>query len=549
MPKRLNYVNILFWTGVFLFLLLGIDSLIMTYPDEGRNAFATLYMINSGDLIVPYYNGEIRYDKPPLLYYTAILMYKFLQIFGFEDLEVSFRLVSIFSTFLSCLVTFELSKYFIKNRYYQYLSVVIYLGFVNIFIESKAFVPEPLLSLFINLSLLSFYKIYQNNQDNNIRTRNLWTYIFWISIGLGMLAKGVIAFIIVFLVICVFLFICKELHLLKLLFGNPLAFLIGLFIGSGWFILVGIKTHGEFLYQFFMVHNVGRFTGSSNMHPNPFYFYVIVLLINLIPLMEIFILSLISFVTSIKDRNEIKHMSFLTTYFLAIVIFYSLSTGKVHHYILPSLVPLCILMSFYTEKTLNTTSKRSTLLFILYLLPVIALFIKVPHEFENLKKYLIIIFSISPIVYFITINIQKGLILHITALKILVFYIIITISIHDIFPNQKEFIQAIKGKKIFMVGDISTVSFYNLYVNKSPKTRDIWYVNHNLILNSEDLSEIRKSLMQNQEVLIFTKGKYLDTIMKSISEFRQIDSNLEIEIKDMMVAQSKIKVVKISKNN
>ncbi|MCS6955164.1 MAG: phospholipid carrier-dependent glycosyltransferase, partial [Candidatus Calescibacterium sp.] len=188
-----SLADITFWIVIFFFLTLGIDSIIITYPDEGRNAFATLFMINSGEFIVPYYNGEIRYDKPPLLYYLGIVIYKTLQFLGYENIELSFRLISVFATIFSAFIVFELSKHFVQNRTYQYLSVILYIGFINIFIESKAFVPEPLLSLFINLSLLSFFKLYRQNQDNNIT----WIYIFWISMGLGILSKGIISIIIV----------------------------------------------------------------------------------------------------------------------------------------------------------------------------------------------------------------------------------------------------------------------------------------------------------------------------------------------------------------
>ncbi|MCX7759157.1 MAG: glycosyltransferase family 39 protein, partial [bacterium] len=492
-----SLADITFWIVIFFFLTLGIDSIIITYPDEGRNAFATLFMINSGEFIVPYYNGEIRYDKPPLLYYLGIVIYKTLQFLGYENIELSFRLISVFATIFSAFIVFELSKHFVQNRTYQYLSVILYIGFINIFIESKAFVPEPLLSLFINLSLLSFFKLYRQNQDNTIT----WIYIFWISMGLGILSKGIISIIIVFLVITVFLLIQRKFYFLKTLFIKPLAVLIGVSLGFSWFIMVGIKTKGDFLYHFFMVHNVGRFTGASNMHPNPFYFYIPVLIINTIPVIEVFTLSLVSFIKNIKNKDELKNVSFLLVYFLTIIVFYSLSKGKVHHYIMPSLIPLSILISLYIEKLIDNEKNLSKLIFLLYLLPIAALFIKLPIEFMNLKKYLLITFIIFPILYFIVLNFNKNLLLHITGLKILIFYIIITTNISVIFPNQKDLFQTIRGNTIFMVGDISTISFYNLYQNKISRTEDIWYIINTKSFNQETIREIQESLYKNKEIL------------------------------------------------
>ena len=114
--------------------------------------------------VVPYYNGSIRYDKPALIYYLANIFYLFLSNFN-VSIEVCYRLISVFSMFFSAVIVFKFAKILFENIYYRYLSVVIFISFVNIFIESKAFVPEPLFTFFILASFYSFFRFYstQNN--------------------------------------------------------------------------------------------------------------------------------------------------------------------------------------------------------------------------------------------------------------------------------------------------------------------------------------------------------------------------------------------------
>src|SRR5204863_7596143 len=47
-----------------------------------------------------------------------------------------------------------------------------------------------------------------------------------------------------------------------------------LLVAGPWFVLVGIQTHGEFLRDFFGVHNYGRFLNAMDNHAGPIWYYV-----------------------------------------------------------------------------------------------------------------------------------------------------------------------------------------------------------------------------------------------------------------------------------
>ncbi|RME67987.1 MAG: glycosyltransferase family 39 protein, partial [Nitrospirae bacterium] len=48
-----------------VFFVMGNWALSVTSVDEGRNLDATLRMVETGDFIVPYYNCQERFEKPP----------------------------------------------------------------------------------------------------------------------------------------------------------------------------------------------------------------------------------------------------------------------------------------------------------------------------------------------------------------------------------------------------------------------------------------------------------------------------------------------------
>src|SRR4029077_3395729 len=77
---------ILFFACV-LFHILGTWSLPLIDRDEPRFAEASREMIERGNYIVPYFNNQLRLDKPPLAYWAQVASY---HIFGENDLGARF---------------------------------------------------------------------------------------------------------------------------------------------------------------------------------------------------------------------------------------------------------------------------------------------------------------------------------------------------------------------------------------------------------------------------------------------------------------------------
>src|SRR6201997_2833255 len=84
---RLCVQHALLFTGCLLFHILGTWSLPLIDRDEPRFAEASREMTERGNYIVPYFNNQLRLDKPPLTYWAQVVSY---HIFAENDFAARF---------------------------------------------------------------------------------------------------------------------------------------------------------------------------------------------------------------------------------------------------------------------------------------------------------------------------------------------------------------------------------------------------------------------------------------------------------------------------
>jgi 4-amino-4-deoxy-L-arabinose transferase-like glycosyltransferase len=199
------------------------------------------------------------------------------------------------------------------------------------------------------LSMYAFWKAMQN------QAMWYWKYLFYIFLGLGILAKGPIALILTLPPIIIWCLLHKI--GLKKLF-NKISPLIGVLITVGvalpWFLLTEQQSPG-FLNYFIIGEHFGRFlipgwTGDIYGQPKSFHIGMIwvFFLIFAFP----WVLLVLHFIW--KNRRELfkdPWNSFLIVWMLWPVIFFTLSKNILHTYVLPSIVPMALLVvSAYKQK-------------------------------------------------------------------------------------------------------------------------------------------------------------------------------------------------------
>jgi 4-amino-4-deoxy-L-arabinose transferase-like glycosyltransferase len=237
--------------------------------DEGNNAEAAYEMRESGLVIVPTFNYELRVDKPALLYWLQMAAYS---VCGVN--EFAARLPSALAALAAVLITYELGRRTFGSS--AGLLAGLMLASAVLFCASARFAnPDALLDAFTVLQLFLFWRGYR-------RGGSLPFAALGAVAGLAMLAKGPVGIVLPAAVAVLFLAWQRE---WRRLFDSRLGLgvLTLLAVAAPWYIWVGVETKGEWLRGFFWTHNVHRIASAMENHHGPFYYYAAVLLIGFAP--------------------------------------------------------------------------------------------------------------------------------------------------------------------------------------------------------------------------------------------------------------------------
>src|SRR6202012_2097841 len=118
----------------------------------------------------------------------------------------------------------------------------------------------------------------------------------------------------------------------------PIGILVYLAVAVPWYMAVQ-HANPDFFRTFFLQHNLERFSSNLYHHPQPFWFYVPVALLALVPWTVFAIAALVDAIRDWRFSTEqpAGHedlRTYLAIWFLVPVIFFSLSHSKLPGYIL-----------------------------------------------------------------------------------------------------------------------------------------------------------------------------------------------------------------------
>jgi len=248
---------ILFFACV-LFHILGTWSLPLIDRDEPRFAEASREMIERGNYIVPYFNNQLRLDKPPLTYWAQIASY---HIFGENDFAARFP--SAIAAAITAILIIAWGRR-IGGEKLGWWAAIIFTVSLQIFVHAKAAVADMWLVLFMTLAHWAGYELLQSptlNQGAAVSRppRAIWKspfLVFYVALALGFLAKGPIAWT-PLLTVAVVIIYTREWQLFRR-FKFIGGILLMLVVVALWGIPALIQTRGEFFRVGIGRHVVGR---------------------------------------------------------------------------------------------------------------------------------------------------------------------------------------------------------------------------------------------------------------------------------------------------
>ncbi len=330
------YFLILLAGGFLCFVNLGSHPIYIL--DEAKNAEAAREMFANGNWIVPTFNDELRTDKPPLHYWFMMISYKLFGVSAFAA-----RFFSAFFGVLTLISTYHFAKKFINRRIAATTTFVL-CSAIFCMQEFHLAVPDPYLIFFVSFALFTFYDYYKNQKKSS------WL-LFYISLGLGFLAKGPVAIALPGLIVVIFLLMKKDLSWKTIISINPfLGGILTLGMSVPYFYLVHKATNGTFTEGFFLQHNIQRFSGEMEGHGGlPFITWAFVLL-GLLPF-SFFIIQ--GFIQGWKQKKTNDFVLFSFVVSTVFVVFFSISMTKLPNYPMPSYPFIAVLIAVYLNGILN----------------------------------------------------------------------------------------------------------------------------------------------------------------------------------------------------
>jgi 4-amino-4-deoxy-L-arabinose transferase-like glycosyltransferase len=336
--RSIDVIALIAFCGFFF--IAGIQLVGLVGADEPRYAQVAREMLARHDWVTPVLYGHPWLEKPPLYYWCAMVAYKGAGV-------VSDSAARMPSAILSSLMVFFIYAWARQFRRGMQLDAALITAASAMVIGfgRSASTDMPLTAMF-TAALLCWYGWY-STEDRG------WLLGFYLFIGLGTLAKGPIAVLLAALIIVAFAALKRDGRLLLRTLW-PFGIVLYLAVTLPWFIAVQ-RANPEFFRVFFLQQNLARYTTDLYRHHQPFWYYLPVLLLALVPWI-VFVIAAV--VDAIRDwRFSVAQppgtedlRTFLTLWLLLPVLFFSLSQSKLPGYILPSIPAGAILLADFIRR-------------------------------------------------------------------------------------------------------------------------------------------------------------------------------------------------------
>jgi 4-amino-4-deoxy-L-arabinose transferase-like glycosyltransferase len=323
--------RVLFLFFISLTLLLqNLDKPMIYILDEAKNAECAREMLVSGDYIMPYFNGQLRTDKPPLHYFFMAVAYKLFGVSAF-----SARFFSAVFGALTILISFLFCRKYLGEKA-GWLTAIVLLSSLHFNFQMRMSVPDPYLIFFMTAGFMCFYTFL-------VEKRKLWILLMYVFFGLGLLTKGPIAVALPGLIMLIFLIWTKKINWAMIRsFQIPAGIIIVLLISMPWYWLNYKASNGLWTEGFFFKHNLQRFSDTMEGHGGFFLLPLIMVIAGLLPL-GIFCIQAI-FLAWKQRTNEL--LLFCLSIVLGIIVFFSFSQTKLPNYTAPAYPFIAILIGF-----------------------------------------------------------------------------------------------------------------------------------------------------------------------------------------------------------
>ena len=328
----------MFFFGLNAFGLLGADE--PRYAQIGREMFSR------HDWVVPTLNGQPWLEKPVLLYWGEMVSYS---IFGVHDWAA--RVPSAVFAAALVIVVLVFMRRFRPGR--ELDAALITASCVAMIGFGRGASTDMQLSAPFCVAMMAWWAWHETG-------RKVWLVAFYALLAVGALAKGPISPALAILIVGAYALLRREGRIFWRSLWAP-GFLIFFATALPWYVAVQIKVP-QFFRVFFLQHNLERFSTNLYQHSQPFWYYIPVFLLAVLP-WTVFSAAAVwetlgrgwKLARPGSEEPENRQgtvdwlAQFLLLWILVPIVFFSISRSKLPGYILPAIPPAALLTAAYVR--------------------------------------------------------------------------------------------------------------------------------------------------------------------------------------------------------
>jgi 4-amino-4-deoxy-L-arabinose transferase-like glycosyltransferase len=345
----------LFMAFALIYLGLGIGLRDPWPSDEPRFTLAAQQMVESGDWMFPHRGTELYPDKPPMLMWMEAASFEVLR-----NWRIAFLLPSLLAALLTLALTYDLGRRLWNPQVGLYAACALLTVFQFVY-QCKRAQIDPLVMGWITLAnwglLLHFLR--------GPNWRAYWLACF--AAGLGVITKGV-----GFLALLMFVpylwarwrhwdGVTRTTGSALRWLGGALAFLAAIAL---WLLpmLLSAKARGtpeyaEYVNNILFHQTAQRYAGTWS-HPQPFWYYVPVVLLGWLPLSLGYIGAAPRWWRDLQAGDA--RLLLPLAWSAMLLLFFSVPSGKRDVYLMPALPMVALAMAPYLQEIIAARWLRTT---------------------------------------------------------------------------------------------------------------------------------------------------------------------------------------------
>jgi len=372
--------------------------------DEDEPLYATCAreMLQRGDWVVPTYNGEVFPEKPPLMFWLMILGFK---MFGIN--EFAARFWSAICGVLAALATYRLGRRMFGQRTALWAGLIMATSLLFT-VSARAATVDAALVLLTTTAFWLFACCLETDRSARrdgqlsaggaaeahagreagaaLRFQPTWwrMALIYVCLGLAVLAKGPVGVVLPVGVMGLFLAwlqfateqpaasaragssgrLSRALGWARVFRPRNLwragwrlrpltAILVVGLVAAPWYVMVSLRTDGQWLARFLGEQNLQRVLKPMQGHQGPIWYYVPAILIGVFPWSLMVWPGLGMTLRKLRRRdNQWAWWLLLACWLGVYFVFWSLVSTKLPHYVLPAYPALAVMMGRLIDRWL-----------------------------------------------------------------------------------------------------------------------------------------------------------------------------------------------------